>query len=130
MQKYKRVQINKTLTLLDKLSEESNKLYNVCKEENVESIVTPSIWLLNQDTMREKWDEYYELLDKVTDGSKEVLMNSSLAKYMSFMYDSYPEGFGKKLFEYCEKEECISNKGKGNMKYHAAEIYLSLTEKA
>jgi hypothetical protein len=125
MQKYKKIQINKTITYLDKLYEEANKLYNICKEENAPNIVTPTVWLLNQDAMRIKWAEYNVLLLNISEDSKNVLLNSSLSKYMSFMYDSYPDGFGKKLFEYCDN----NNDKHPNMKYHAAEIYLMLTEK-
>lgn len=130
MQKYKKVELNKALTHLDKLHEESIRLYQVCKEENVESLVSPSIWLLNQDTMREKWKEYGEMLEKLSEESRGVVVGCAMAKYMSFMCDSYPDGFGKRLFEYCEKKECISNKGKSEMKRMAAEIYLDLTKNA
>ena len=124
MQKYNRLQINKTITHMDKLYEEANKLYNICKEENTPNIVTPTIWLLNQDEMKLKWADYNVLLEKISEDSKNVLINSSLSKYMTFMCDSYPDGFGKKLFEYCD-----NSAKRTNIKYHAAEIYLTLTEK-
>ena len=130
MHKYKKIQINKTLTYLDKIFEEAQRLYKICEEENIQNIVTPTIWLLNQDTMREKWIEYNKLLESVTEESKNILLNNNLSKYMTFMYDSYPEGFGKKLHSCCDnKIDHGNNAGKYNIKYNVAEIYLSLTEK-
>lgn len=128
MLKYKKVEINKMMTKLDKLSDESSRLYNICKKEGCENIVSPSIWLLNQDSMREKWAEYHVMLDNVPEGTRKLLVESCLAQYMQFMYENYPAGFGKKLFEYCEKEEVISNQGKNNLKRRSAEIYLELSD--
>lgn len=121
----KRVDVNKTLTILAKISDEANVLYKNCEEEGGEDLMDPTVWLLNQDIMRRKWVDYKILLQNVPEESKNELLNTNLAKYMKFMFDSYPDGFGKKLFECCDNVQ-KPNVGKRNIKHDAVEIYLSL----
>ena len=126
--KITKIQKNKTITHLNKLTDEANKLYTVCKNENGSHAVEPTVWLLNQTMMRKKWDDYILQFENVPDDKKNVIFNSNFSKYTKFMYDSYPNEFGEKLYKNCEaKFNHNHTTTKYGIKYDAADIYLNLT---
>lgn len=94
----------------------SEELYRVCCDEGYEGLFDPVIWIQNQDKMRKSWEEYKSNMEKKPSFFSKLMLNNSFSKYMSFMYDTYPSGFGNKL------EECYNN----NEVIDGAEIFYKL----
>lgn len=84
------------------IADESRVLYEYavnqgCGHEGAK-LVDPTIWLMNQDIMRKSWEMFTDRYRH----NKEMSMMidpklNSFAKYMTFMYDKYPVGFGEEL---------------------------------
>jgi hypothetical protein len=125
--KANRALINKTITHLEKLKEESYKLYILCFNNGRKDTQDPSFWLLNQDVMRKSWDDHKSQFDNLPEETKNKMLNDNFAKYMNFMYNSYPPDFGKQVYKKCEESSVTGSKK--NIKYESALIYLNLTNK-
>ena len=91
----------------------SKELYSKCLDEDQENVIIlePSEWLYNQDTMRAIWEKY-------KNNTSSPFYTGSYRKYFSFMYNSYPDGFGR----------IMSEKLSENLSIDGAEIYYELTE--
>lgn len=86
-------------------SETSNKLYNLVKDE-CKDLPDPTNWLINQEKMRNSWEEYKNTKTENNLVNK-LLLNNNFAKYMDFMYNTYPKGYGEKLQQlYKDKIYC------------------------
>lgn len=105
--------IRKRLIVSYKLAE---KLYEDAKEhialEDLESF-HPKNWLSNQDQMRKCW------FDSKNQDFSHIDQQNSFYKYMQFMYDYYPENFGKEISDRIEKNDFLDG----------AEVYYMLTSK-
>ena len=97
----------------------SQELYKICCNEGCEGMICPTTWLFNQDSMRNTWETYIKNMDNKPDFFRNMMLNNSHSKYMLFMYDTYPPGFGNKL------KECYDNKVDCN----GAEIFWNLKKK-
>ena len=92
----------------------AEELYKVCL--NVDEILDPNNWLYNQDKMRTIWEQYKLGLANMSKFMRKGMLNNSYARYMEFMYDNYPAGFGNKLLE------CYDN----NLDCNSIEIFNDL----
>ena len=101
---------------LKKYGDESEKLYqncvNVCPD-----LLDPTIWIYNQTQMRQSWEIFKADIMKTKDFGK-LMLNCSFSKYMKFMYDTYPAGFGDEI------KNCYEN----GLVCDGAEIYHKLTK--
>ena len=91
----------------------SIELYQKCIEEDQDGLIIqpPIKWLYDQDMMRNNWSKFKNTKDA-------EFLTSSYRKYASFMYNSYPEGFGN----------IISQKIKDVVYVNEAEVFYDLTE--
>jgi hypothetical protein len=93
-----------TFKILNTLKDNNNKayyLYRIClldKSINID-IPHPHQWLLFQNNMRELWEAYKAKCETIS-FCRDLLLNSSYANYMSFMYETYPANFSDKIKEY------------------------------
>jgi hypothetical protein len=85
-------------------SKKSNELYKACYDEGCNGIIDPVTWIFNQDKMRHAWETYKMNTEKSPENLRNVMLNNSFSKYMSFMYDTYPPGFGNKLKKCYDKK--------------------------
>lgn len=91
-------------------------------------VCDPVAWLYNQDKMRLNWKLFKCRLEEIVAGDDDqnnidfikgsLLNDCDISKYMNFMCDTYPPGFGKMINEY-------RNKG---IYCDDAEIFLKLNE--
>lgn len=90
-------------------------------EQGCTEIVDPTKWLRNQSSMRKSWEEYKKAFSNSSNNEQKVfnktLLNNEFARYMNFMYDNYPEGFGEKIHEHAVKGEDMDG----------AKIYMELS---
>lgn len=91
----------------------SKELYQKCFEEDQDGLIIhpPSKWLYEQDTMRNNWSKFKNTKDA-------EFLTSSYRKYSSFMYNSYPEGFGN----------VIAYNIRDTLDVNEAEVFYDLTE--
>lgn len=124
-------QIRKKLQILSKLSKQ---LYDDCikdeeiSEEEKKQLLNPTKWLSNQQNMREYYEHYIQYTKEISeikieeignvldDITVKELVNNKFVKYMKFMYDNYPVGYG----------ETIKAKHKNKEFYDGAEIYYEM----
>jgi len=96
----------------------AEKMYKLCLDEisidhGYDKLVDPMTWLVNQDDMRKSWEQFLKTLETVPDMLKTIMLNNSFSKYMEFMYNTYPVGFGneiKELNDYKPSHEQLINK--------------------
>jgi hypothetical protein len=74
----------------------------------------PYIWLLNQDLMRKSWNEFTNNIV-----FNKIMVNNAVSKYMTFMYDNYPQHFTSTIKYYNDENVC----------YDEAELYYDLAKK-
>lgn len=110
---------NNLTTQMENYYDESHKLYKRCCEDRCDGIVDPVNWIFNQDKMRVMWETYKQDVENKTEIIKNAMLNNSFSKYMDFMYDTYPTGFGNKL------KECYDNK----INFDGAKIFYNLKNK-
>lgn len=95
------------------------KLYNICKRELDEDnniICDPNEWLASQDRYVSSWKKFKNDLLKNDISLGGHLLDTSVGEYMDFMCDSYPMGFGKKIYDATVNDEICDG----------AEIYYQL----
>ena len=101
----------------------SDKLYKKAQqeltEEDTDDILDPINWLGNQFAMRASWESY---VSSIRDGKlpeflkDQMLKNNPVSKYLKFMYDTYPAGYGDELIKRCNN----------NVGCDGAEIFMRL----
>lgn len=90
------------------ISDTAEGLYNDCV---CEDLPDPATWIYNQDKMRRMWSSFKEHNTKYK--KKNIvndILDNSYAKYMNFMYDTYPIGFGnemQKCFREKKSMDCV-----------------------
>ena len=104
---------------MEKYAIKSQELYKICCQEGCKGIINPTSWILNQDTMRKSWEEYKKDMESKPLFFSNLMLNNSFSKYMLFMYNTYPSGFGNKL------KECYKN----NQVIDGAYIFYNLKNK-
>jgi hypothetical protein len=98
----------------------SKELYNKClTDPGCENLVDPVNWIYNQDKMRTMWEMYKPTYKDQSNLFKMCIANNNFSKYMDFMYDTYPIGFGNKL------KECYNK----NIPFDGAQEFYSLSNK-
>lgn len=112
--------ISKIRKRMEILNNISKQLYDECiKEFNYNTnekdikVLDPVNWLVNQENMRILYESYTNKTITSNNILTEQLIDNKFIRYMKFMYDNYPIGFGKELL----------NKYKNKEKYDSAEIY-------
>lgn len=85
---------------MEKISDESDILYANCGDEC--DVLSPTMWLFNQDQMRKMWEEFKIKTETLHENPSmriysNTILNNSCAKYMEFMYQNYPPGFGREM---------------------------------
>ena len=84
---------------LEELNDKSNDLYQKYIEDDDDDDTNPFKapdpvqWLFNQDNMRNMWKDWIKNLPE-NEILKNVLIDNSFHRYMNFMYENYPSGFG------------------------------------
>lgn len=92
---------------MNSYADTAQELYKKCIDEGCNDCIDPNNWILNQDNMRDCWENYKLKLEISPDFFRNVMLNNSFSNYMSFMYDTYPIGFGNILKEfYKNKIDC------------------------
>lgn len=87
-------------------------------ESDCPDLSDPLIWLLNQNEMRLSWQLYNEELNNTKFKSK--MLDTPFSKYMQFMYNTYPPGFG----------DILNKKYETTEKVDTAQIYHDLIYKS
>ena len=100
---------------MKKYGDKSEKLYQICLDDFCETVLDPTTWIYNQTGMRKSWENFKEEIIKTKNIGK-LMLNCSFSKYMKFMYDTYPEGFG----------DAIKNCYENNLDMDGAEIFHKL----
>ena len=104
---------------LEEYGKKSEELYQICVDECGDDLDAPISWIFNQDKMRSSWENYNEKMASMPELMRNIMLNNSFSTYMSFMYDTYPVGFGKE-FKYCYDNDTV---------FDGAEIFIKLTNK-
>jgi hypothetical protein len=76
----------------NEILEHANELYLKSKKVDCNSI-DPMTWIYNQNKLRNSWEKFIEKSDNLGI-YKPILMDNEFSKYMKFMYDSFPSGYG------------------------------------
>lgn len=104
----------------------ADKILQIRSLENEDSLINnfcPTIWLINQTLMREFYENYInktnELKNKLPNNYLvDKLISNEFIEYMKFMYNNYPDKYGKELRE----------KFKQNKFCDSAELYYELNK--
>ena len=104
---------------MEEYGKKSEDLYKICVEECCDDLPDPITWIHNQDKMRSSWEDYNKDMSSMPDLMRNMMLNNSFSTYMSFMYDTYPDGFGREL-KYCYDNNIVCD---------GAEIFIKLTSK-
>lgn len=104
------------ITKMEDYHDKSKELYKVCCEEGCENVINPILWIFNQDKMRYMYELHKKNIETQKEPFKTIMLNNSLSKYMKFMYDTYPCGFGN------EMKRCYDN----NIEFDGANIFIKL----
>ena len=125
--KYKKCCMKKSYYNYSKLAEEmrtyaitATEMYNICIKEINNQVVDPIFWIYNQEKMRLSWEQYIDSLENVSGFMKETMLNNNFAKYMQYMYDKYPPGYGN----------AIHKAYKAGIKLDAVDTYFNLRKEA
>ena len=102
---------------LKKYGDESEKLYQICVDE-CPDLLDPTIWIYNQTQMRQSWEIFKADMVMKDNIVSTLMLNCSFSKYMEFMYDTYPVGFGDEI------KNCYEN----DLVCDGAEIFHKLTK--
>ena len=81
----------------NELLEHANALYMKSKTVDCKSI-DPVTWIYNQDKLRNTWEKFTEKSNDLGIYTP-ILLDNEFSKYMKFMYDSFPPGFGNLIKE-------------------------------
>lgn len=113
--------INLTKIKMGKILNEARTLYSQVKNSSDEDneILDPVQWVYNQTEMRESWEKYLNDISQIENGEfLNMQINNDLSKYMNYMCENFPMGFG----------DALLYKVKNNLFCDGAEIYLVLSE--
>jgi len=80
------------------MSNTADGLYHAAKRD-CPGIPTPTEWILQQATMRASWERWYTITNKKREPFRSIMLRNAYSKYMKFMYDSYPPGFGDEIMK-------------------------------
>lgn len=100
---------------MEKWGLHADQLHRQCIQDKCDDILEPHIWIYKQDSMRKSWESWRENMENKSPVVRQLLDNNSFTKYMDFMYDTYPAGFGNSLTEsrenddYCDGAEIFYN---------------------
>jgi hypothetical protein len=86
--------IKKRMEIMADIAE---KLHNDAKTEGCMDLPDPSVWILNQNKMRESWEKYSNTTNEKMGIFGAVMLDNSFGRYMKFMYESYPPGFSDEI---------------------------------
>jgi len=114
-------EIKEVRRIMMEMSNTADMLYMKAKRDGVDydtsmPLPEPTVWLYNQEKMRKMWEGFKSKLEGMPPLVGSMMINNSFGDYMKFMYDNYPEGFGKKIME-------AYNKG---VKFDGARVFKEL----
>jgi len=78
------------------MADRAEQLYQGTKRD-CPGMPTPIQWILTQAFMRASWERFYATTNKKPDPLRSMLLGNPYSKYMRFMYESYPPGFGDEI---------------------------------
>ena len=102
---------------MDKWGHHSEQLHQEAIQDQCDGLLSPLRWIFNQDSMRKSWESWRNDMKTKPPIAQQLLGNNSFTKYMDFMYDTYPSGFGRALKYSHENEDYCDG----------AEIFYKLT---
>lgn len=73
---------------------EAALLYSKCEDKLK---VEPITWVINQDKMRSLYEEYKASLREIPDDLRKCVELMPEIQYCTYMYNTYPIGFGNRL---------------------------------
>jgi hypothetical protein len=76
----------------NEILDQANELYIKSKTVDCNSI-DPVTWIINQEKLRKSWETFEEKSNNLGI-YKPIIMDNEFSKYMKFMYDSFPAGYG------------------------------------
>mgnify|MGYP001318068589 CR=1 FL=1 len=100
---------------LEIMNDVSKKLHLECINDKCEAI-DPVNWIYNQDKMRDAWEKFKLDFNNKPEFIKNIMLQNSFGRYMGFMYDNYPPGYGN------EFKNCINK----NIPIDGLKIYNEL----
>ena len=94
--------IQKIIDKIKIISNISHKLHLNAKKysEKIDTkciLLDPDSWLANQSTMRDSYEMYLDKISELDHSMKSTLLNNDFIKYIKFMYDNYPIGYGYEM---------------------------------
>jgi hypothetical protein len=97
-------ELSKIRVELEKKALKAEELYRKALSDigpDSQKLLDPTLWIMNQEKMRESWYEFLNIPSNGTSFENIVLSNvmfkNSFSEYMQYMYDTYPIGFGKEV---------------------------------
>lgn len=85
-------------TRMEEISKTAHELYNGVKRD-CPSLPDPTQWILNQAVMRAAWEKSYHSAAKKSEPLQSMILRNPYSKYMRFMYNAYPPGFGDEIIQ-------------------------------
>jgi hypothetical protein len=83
------------------------------------SLPDPTQWILNQASMRATWEKFFHNTYKKSEPIRSMILRNPYCKYMRFMYDSYPPGFGDEIIKAYQE----------GRQFDGLQVYQQLTNK-
>lgn len=119
--KYSKEEIQIIKDIRNKLSiigDNAYKLYNNALNDHCEHLLKPTDWLYNETAMRESWNKFKLECNKSGELIRTSMLNNSFSKYMDYMCENYPIGYGKITKEKLTNKQVLDG----------AKIYYELTK--
>ena len=88
---------------MQELSDAADGLYHAAKRD-CPGIPEPMGWILNQAAMRATWERFHAITDRKREPFRSIMLRNPYSKYMKFMYESYPPGFGDEIIQAYKEE--------------------------
>ena len=101
LQEYDRITTEddqKTKKRLEVTANIAEELYSKIKDKSSE-VPSPASWIYNQNIMRKIWEEFYSKACNNPEPLRSFILGNAYSRYMKFMYDSYPPGFGDEILK-------------------------------
>jgi len=88
---------------MEEIAHTAEGLYNSVTRD-CPGLPSPTKWILNQANMRASWERYYHITNRKREPFRSIILRNSYSKYMRFMYESYPPGFGDEIIQAYKEE--------------------------
>ncbi len=88
---------------MQEISTTADGLYHAAKRD-CPGVPEPMGWILNQAAMRASWERFHAITDRKREPFRSIMLRNPYSKYMRFMYESYPPGFGDEIIAAYKEE--------------------------